>query len=734
MKSKFIHPAVFTLIGLLIFVTCDDQNPVDSEDSTTSGTAEKFNLTLASTPMAVDSLGNQVVVGEDFAGTTSGTPYTYLKASLVDTAGTVLKNQLISFSATVTGSEFGSFDLSSNYTNDNGDATVIFYDGGSAAYDNAVTQVYEGVVVTATFITTVGSTEETVTATAKFDVYDTSAVSLWPYHVLLSSDVESIKLDGGETRAGLSAKVLSKQNSVPLLGADVYFSTPTGAGGFTSIYELTDTSEYAKTEFFDTGSPSEAGPVTIVAGYNHPSFGTVWDSVQISIIDTAYSGVPAYIEIPPAYPGEIMIVGGGGTESTDISAHVYDENGVLVNEPISVQFTLGPNIPSGANINDVGISDSAYTSDGVAKVSLNSGTAPGPVRITAEVSYDTVTISATAVPVIVVTGPAFYIYPDYDFNNVNPIGGGFYQMEAAAIVYDRWNNPVADSTYVYWTLTPSPDDIDGIVYAQITGTSFTGNASLNDETYSGVAYTTIVYPSHDFFSDAIITALCYGDDINGDGVYGDTVSASIENNVVMPYYEGSNGVLQLYVSTTYYDFTVSGSPALVTATARLLDHYSNPVKDARILFNGTGATSYSEYGESHSDDGHFPNNTGAGNGCFDWLDVNENDFHDSSETYHETYTDSDENAVWTGYSHIQDCGTPIVKTDSDGYTRVVMSFAQDICTPIPNSDPQQYNEFTATVTAILLDPVSISADPVQISFIRSWDGNALSKTKEIGTE
>lgn len=734
MNNKLIIPKLIFLMGVLFFSTCDDQNPVDADDSATSGTAEKFDLTLAALPMAIDSLGNQVVVGEDFAGTASGSPYTFLTASLKDTAGTILKNQLISFSASVSGSEFGSFDLNSDYTNDNGDASVIFYDGGTAAYDNAVTQVFEGVAVTATFITTVGSSEETITSTVKFDVYDTSAVSLWPYHILLNSDVESIKLDGGETRANLSAKVLAKQNSYPLLGADVYFSTLNSAGGFTNIYQLTDTSDFAKTEFFDTGSLNEAGPVTIVAGYSHPAFGTVWDSVQISIVDTTYSGVPAYIEIPPAHPGEIMILSGGGIESTNIYAYVYDENGILVNEPISVNFTLGPNIPAGANVNDVGISDSAYTADGVAVVSLNSGTAPGPVRVTAEVTYDSVTISANASPAIIVTGPAYYIYPDYDFNNVSPIGGGFYQMEAGAIVYDRWNNPVADSTYVYWTLTPSEDDMDGIVYAQINGISFTGNLNLNNEYFSGVAYTTIVYPSHDFFSDAIITALCYGDDINGDGIYGDTVSASIENNVVMPYYEGSNGVLQLYVSTTYFDFTVDGTPAVITATARLLDHYSNPVKDARILFSGTGVSTYTEYGETHLDDGHFPNNIGAGNGCFDWNDVNENDFHDTSEVWYETFTDSDENGVWTGYSHILGCGTPIVRTDSDGYTRVIMSFPQTLCTPIPNSDPLQYNDFTATVTAQLLDPVSISADPVQINFIRSWDGNARSETESIGTE
>ena len=59
-----------------------------------------------------------------------------------------------------------------------------------------------------------------------------------------------------------------------------------------------------------------------------------------------------------------MVVSGGGLEATQICARVYDENGVLVNEPVNVTFTLGPNIPSGANLSNAGVVDSAFTVEG----------------------------------------------------------------------------------------------------------------------------------------------------------------------------------------------------------------------------------------------------------------------------------------------------------------------------------------------------------------------------------
>ena len=290
---------------------------------------------------------------------------------------------------------------------ENSISSIDFLDKDQSAYDNAATPTYEGVTVEAKHV--VNSQDFPITI--RFNVFDTSEVQLWPYQFNLSSNTSSIKVDDGITSAELSAKISSRQYGQAIKDLEVYFESTNGR--LSELSKFTDTLGIALVDFSDTGNPEDAGVSTIVSRYQHPVFGTIIDSVQITILDTSYSGTPAYVEIPSSYPGEIMVVSGGGLESTQICARVYDENGVLVNEPVSVTFTLGPNIPAGANINNSGISDSAFSANGEACVSINSGTGPGPIRVTATVLTDSgEVISATATPVIIATGPPYYIAPD----------------------------------------------------------------------------------------------------------------------------------------------------------------------------------------------------------------------------------------------------------------------------------------------------------------------------------
>ena len=91
-----------------------------------------------------------------------------------------------------------------------------------------------------------------------------------------------------------------------------------------------------------------------------------------------------------------MVTGGGGIESTDITVEVYDDNGVLVDTPTLVRFVLGPNVPAGAHLENGTDVDSSYTNNGIASIPLNSGTAPGPVRVTAFVGCPEGVVSAVA--------------------------------------------------------------------------------------------------------------------------------------------------------------------------------------------------------------------------------------------------------------------------------------------------------------------------------------------------
>ena len=649
MKINFLqNEKLFLSICLILFLfSCDDRTPTKSDPASTA--SSNYTLELSAQPFATDIGGNDVIVGEDIVG---DYVKTRIDVILKDSTGNILPNKLIEFSSSVGGESFGKFNISSTYTNADGLASVSFLDEDQSAYDNAATPTYEGVTVDVKHVVS----SQDFSANIRFNVFDTTAVQLWPYQFNLSSNTGSIKIDDGITAADLSAKISSRQYGQAIKDLEVYFESTNGR--LSELSKYTDTLGIALVKFEDTGDPNEAGVTTIISRYQHPAFGTIIDSVQITILDTTYSGTPAYVEIPSSYPGELMVLGGGGLESTQICARVYDENGVLVNEPVNVMFTLGPNIPSGANLSNAGIVDSAFTANGEACVSINSGTGPGPVRVTASVVTDSgEVISATFTPVIIATGPPYYIEPDYNPQESQPIGGGFYQTEAAAIVYDRWYNPVSDSTYVYWSMEPqSPDTL---IDAFVEGVSFTGNENLNGDNFSGVAYTNITYSTDAIGSLGEVSALTFG-------ANGDTIMSRInedEGEAIMFFVPGQ---LTLGTPTQYWDFSTMGATSQIEVTGTLIDYYGNAVAEAPVMITATGAQ-----------------------------------------------------AIYWPVAPIEaNQGV----TNTDGQVTFLVQFDQGICSPIPNSDPQTYEDFTSSIIAYLLIPTQITSDPLEILFVRTYQG------------
>ncbi|MBU36313.1 MAG: hypothetical protein CMG29_03805 [Candidatus Marinimicrobia bacterium] len=649
MRNKMIKYSNFILIAAgVLFVSCDERKPANA-DSSASTTSGAYKITVTAQSYGFDTNNNAIAVGEDLMG---AFVTTFITAQLLDSLDQAQKEELISFSAKASGSDIGSFDTSTPKTNNDGLAVVQFSDGNVAAYDNATTPTYEGVEVTAKY--TKGGTD--FEAAVRFDVFDTSAVELWPYQLNLSTNTNAIKLDDGNTKAELSARINSLQYGNPISNVELFFESTNGR--LSVLSDLTDSTGIAKVEFSDTGDPSEIGVSTVSTRYQHPIFGMVKDSVQITIRDTS-SGIPAYIQITSASPPEIMVVGSGGSESTDICARVFDENGVLVQTPYIVTFTLGPELPEGANLNNSGIVDSAYSANGEACVSLNSGVAPGPVRVTAVLMYEGEEIAATAIPVIIATGPPANIEAEYDPLNTTPTGGGYYLTEASAMVYDLWYNPVADSTYVYWTINPILPDT--LIEALVEGVSYTGNPNLNGDSYSGLAFTTIIYSTDAIGDIGYVTALTFG-------ANGDTVSVRInedEGETTMTFVPGT---LVLSAATTYVDFTALGATTVqLDITGTLQDFYGNPVAEAPIALNAPGAA----------------------------------------------------NIYWPASPISNNVGI----TDENGQVIWVVEYDQGICAWIVGTeDPAQYEDFTSSITATLLIAQSITSDPLDILLVRTPEG------------
>ena len=204
-------------------------------------------------------------------------------------------------------------------------------------------------------------------------------------------------------------------------------------------------------------------------------------------------------------------------------------------------------------------------------------------RVTASITLSGSTISATAIPVTISAGPPAFMDVDIDINQIEPIGGGQYQAEMAARVWDQYTNPVEDSTQVYWHI--EPDSI-----ASVIGGTLTYGENLSGDTYHGLAWSLIYWNSDRTFDQVQVIAQTYG--AEGDTIQG-YVNAAEDSLLLLPFYPGD---LLVIPDRQFYDFQPAANPNPpqigVVLTAVLTDYYNNAIKNARILFGSFGAAGW----------------------------------------------------------------------------------------------------------------------------------------------
>jgi len=723
-------------IGLANIV-CSYNHPSfgDLSDSAQVTIGTDNGLSLQILPVTYDATNSTVVVGEDITGSIS---YTRLIATVTDTSGNAISGVPVTFSATSSNESVGAITYANEVSNTDGQVIAEFDDGGDVYKDNPGTPNYEGVTIVATF-------GDKITAPENFNVYASDDV--WPYNLFATTDTDVISLDGGATSANIESRLLNKLGN-PVSNAQINY---TATLGFISATGFTDSLGVDSVSFTDLGNPEDVGVSDIMSTFSHPGFDGVLiqDSLQIYIEDPSFQSC-AFMEIPFSNPGHIVVRDGGGIESTLIRAEVYDDNGNLINTPTPVVFTMEP-LLGDAYLDSTGLTTrTKYTVNGVASVSINSGTDPGPVRIVATCDCNQdgeIDLTSIDVPVIIASGAPYHIEAEYDPNATEPIGGGFYQTECAAIVSDIWYNPVEDSTFVYWSIDPLPPDT--IIDAFVEGVSFTNNEGiLSGNATSGVARSTIVYSTDAIGAIGRVRALTFG--ANGDSVV--SYINEGEGDATLFFLPGQ---VSLMADATYWDFTLNGNPALIQVTAIVIDYYGNPVVDAPIAFTGTGVNAFYELGyEDYTDSGVL--GAGVGDLCFSWRDYGLdddpstldwgtfNDHHDGFDTNNDGLVDTSEisepfddfgmdgvdgtfdegegNGEWDGYSMIG-C-EPIVMTDEDGFARIVYEFDEALCT-LANQDDDTgictWDDFTASLSATLLIPEITTSEPLDILLVRSPD-------------
>ena len=689
-------------------------------------------LSLQIIPVSYDATGSTVIVGEDVSGDAA---VTLLVATVMDSLQNPIAGTPVEFIATSGSNSVGTITYDNTISNTDGLVVAYFDDEGVVYTDNPGTPNYEGVSVVASF-------GDKTTDPEMFNVYDENDV--WPYALIINTDTDVIQLGGG-TAANITTRLLNALGN-PIKDAQISYTTTLG---FITAIGYTDSTGIDSATFTDLGNPDDIGVADIISTFSHPGFSDdpIQDSLQVYIEDTTFQTC-SYMEIPSSNPGRIVVRDGGGIESTLIKAEVYDDNGNLINTPTPVVFTLNP-LVGDAYLDVVGqTTATAFTVNGVASVSINSGESPGPVRIEVTCDCDqdgTIDLNSVAVPVIIASGAPYHIEAEYDPQATETIGGGFYRTGCAAIVSDIWYNPVEDSTYVYWNIDPLPPDT--LIDAFVEGVSFTNNEGvMGDEAVSGVARSAIVYSTDAIGDIGRVRALTFG--ANGDSIY--THINEDEGDATLFFLPGQ---VALMANATYWDFTFNPDPASIILTAIVTDFYGNAVVDAPVLFTGTGVSAWGELGlEAYTDEG--VNGAGVNDGCFTWRDYgadddptttdwgNFNDNHDSFDTDNDGQWDVNEvsepfddfgldgvdgtadegegDGEWDGYSMIG-CES-IVHTDQDGMARIIVQFNREICTLASEDEDSglcTWDDFTASLTATLMIPQITASDPLDILLVRS---------------
>ena len=252
------------------------------------------------------------------------------------------------------------------------------------------------------------------------------------------------------------------------------------------------------------------------------------------------SGEGISLELIIPSDNTLMVTGGGGNESVTISAEIKDGFGNYVSDEYDVIFSIPCPFPldgscpngDGDYSNDIMLNGTpseggnpmavSRSVNGIANVTLNSGNRPGLVLIKAQLcsTEDSengtcpideqeepnnqdhkVIYQAERVAAAISTGPANYGQVVAGWTEADSTGGGVYSLPVTATFWDKWTNPISDSTSVYWYINPE-------YIASVDPESKVGNCGQNEP---GQACTDAFYTSGDIFSQGQICAKVAGE-------------------------------------------------------------------------------------------------------------------------------------------------------------------------------------------------------------------------------
>ncbi len=397
-------------------------------------------------------------------------------------------------------------------------------------------------------------------------------------------------------RTDVIAEVLDRFDNPVESGINVSFKAYRMEGeneiSMGSITEMMATDEDGSvTNRFSVGT--QAGVVTIQA---------VADSALAETALTISASQLSSIQYDFQDQVDLNIQGTGGVEQFELVVNLYDSFGNLLDVPTDMyfRFAAGQPIPAGCRIGTNVTDESSYLEvtayNGQARATVSSGSESGTVYIevsNSETVNDPAAITATKSNIVINGGMPRYINMAIgDYNSANNIGGGLWELEVNASVTDRYGNPVAMGTAVWFSIGPAFSDPNAVEpqWAVINAAAYVGNINAEEDSTAGVAYTKLIYDGSYANQRLTITAECG--------------SVTQTTEFAMPMNEPQ---LTMYPQVGHVDFNGPQGNATDTVSTLIIlevtDQEGNYIKDAEISLwsdrgvfefyvNGNGQTPY----------------------------------------------------------------------------------------------------------------------------------------------
>ncbi len=260
---------------------------------------------------------------------------------------------------------------------------------------------------------------------------------------------------------GTVAGVVTDATSSANLAGVTVTAQPIGAGASTGTTDANG--KYSFT--FTIDSTSSAQLTFHLSGYRDTAIIAPLASNQITQLNVAMarrsqisggggSGIAQTIAFLGAAPPEIQVKGVGGTETTTLTWEVRDSLGLPIDATHAIQLTFtisnGPN--GGEFLSPAYVTTNA---NGQAIMTLSSGIRSGVVQVTATGSVATGTVTSTPVRIVIDAGfpdQTHFTFgaPKYNLPILDVFG---VHSPVSVLVGDKWSNPVAPNTAVYFSST-----------------------------------------------------------------------------------------------------------------------------------------------------------------------------------------------------------------------------------------------------------------------------------------